>query len=59
MKKVLLIPIITGMIIAFTGCTNSKYLTGSCTEYFSGATYELNGDNEVSLDAWGYLFLVK
>lgn len=38
---------------------NSKYQVGTYTEYFTGTTYELKGDDELSLPAWGYLVLVK
>lgn len=38
---------------------NSKYLTGSYTEYFTGTKYELKGDDAMTVGAWGYLVLVK
>ncbi|UEG49692.1 alpha-glucosidase C-terminal domain-containing protein [Ferruginibacter lapsinanis] len=38
---------------------NSKYQKGTYTELFTGTKYELKGDDEISLPAWGYLVLVK
>ena len=37
----------------------SKYHAGTYTELFSGKKYELKGDDEITLDPWGYLVLVK
>lgn len=38
---------------------NSKYLSGNYTEYFSGETYELKGDDVITIGPWKYLVLVK
>jgi cyclomaltodextrinase len=38
---------------------NSKYLSGNYTEYFSGETYELIGDDVLTIGPWKYMVLVK
>lgn len=38
---------------------NSKEHAGSYSELFSSKNYELHGDDEMSLPAWGYLVLEK
>ncbi len=38
---------------------NSKHHAGTYTELFSGTTYDLKGDDELSLGPWGYLVLTK
>jgi cyclomaltodextrinase / maltogenic alpha-amylase / neopullulanase len=38
---------------------NSKYLSGNYIEYFSGASYELKGDDVITIGPWKYLVLVK
>ncbi|NVO19925.1 MAG: alpha-glucosidase C-terminal domain-containing protein [Bacteroidetes bacterium] len=38
---------------------NSKYQAGTYKELFSGKTYVLKGDDEIMLDKWGYLVLVR
>ncbi len=53
------IPIINFSDQSVTVKLKSKYLTGSYTEYFSGTKYELKGDDELTVGAWGYLVLVR
>ncbi|MEO6489704.1 MAG: alpha-glucosidase C-terminal domain-containing protein [Ferruginibacter sp.] len=36
---------------------NSKYQAGTYTDLFSGNTFVLKGNDQVSLSAWGYLLL--
>ncbi len=38
---------------------NSKYHTGKYTELFTGTKYELKANDEMSLQPWSYLVLVK
>ncbi|MEO8769616.1 MAG: alpha-amylase family glycosyl hydrolase [Ferruginibacter sp.] len=38
---------------------NSKYQVGKYTELFTKTGYELKGDDELSLQPWGYLVLAK
>ncbi|MEK7225250.1 MAG: alpha-amylase family glycosyl hydrolase [Bacteroidota bacterium] len=53
------IPIINFSDKPVTVKLNSKYLTGSYTEYFTGTKYELKGDDVMTVGAWAYLVLVK
>jgi cyclomaltodextrinase / maltogenic alpha-amylase / neopullulanase len=38
---------------------NSKHHAGTYTDWFSGNQYVLKGDDEIKLDGWGFLVLVK
>jgi len=53
------VPIINFSDKPVTVKLNSKYLTGSYTEYFTGTKYELKGDDVMTIAAWGYLVLIK
>jgi hypothetical protein len=38
---------------------NSKHHAGTYTDWFAGTPYVLKGDDEIKLEGWGYLVLVK
>ena len=54
-----IIPVINFSDKPVTVKLNSKHYQGTYTEYFSGKTVELKGDDKISIGAWGYWVLVK
>ena len=59
MGKDQVIPIINYSALPVTVKLSSKYQKGTYKELFSDATYELKGDDVITLQPWKYLVLVK
>jgi cyclomaltodextrinase / maltogenic alpha-amylase / neopullulanase len=53
------LPIINFSNAQTTVKLKSEFHKGTYTEYFSGKSYTLNGDDSFTIPAWGYLVLVK
>jgi glycosidase len=53
------IPIINFSNAVVTVKLQTKYQTGKYIELFTDSIYELKGDDELTLQPWGYLVLVK
>lgn len=54
-----IIPVINFSDKAITVKLKGAYHAGTYTQWLSGTKFELKGDDELSLPAWGYLILVK